>query len=217
MDEVKILKQDVMPVHALPVFKEETDFVLTKDELDIVLNQDYHSTKQSGKNGVKISKTDKVLEDEKLQRVKIFILSRFNYYVENVLQIQNCFYLTQSWSAINGKDSTHHLHAHPNTILSCVYYAVANPDNGGELRLKMQRSRLQEGFYFSYEKKEPNVFNSHATDIKVKTGDIVMFPGWVDHESLPNKSDEQRLIIGTNYFAVGKLGKVENKEFIEIG
>ena len=217
MDEIKILKQDVMPVHALPVFKEETNFVLTKDELDIVLNQDYHTTKQSGKNGVKISVSDKLLEDEKLQRVKVFILSRFNYYVENVLQIQNCFYLTQSWSAINGKDSTHHLHAHPNTILSCVYYAVANPDNGGELRLKMQRSRLQEGFYFSYEKKEPNVFNSHATDIKVKTGDIVMFPGWVDHESLPNKSDEQRLVIGTNYFAVGKLGKVENKEFIEIG
>ena len=138
-------------------------------------------------------------------------------YKRQILQIENCFYLTQSWSAINGKDSTHHLHAHPNTILSCVYYAAANPDNGGELRLKMQRSRLQEGFYFAYDKKEPNVFNSHATDIKVKTGDIVMFPGWVDHESLPNKSDEQRLIIGTNYFAVGKLGKVENKEFIEIG
>ena len=217
MEEVKILKQEVMPIHALPVYKEETNFILTKDELDTVLNQDYHTTKQSGKNGVKISKTDKVLEDEKLHRVKIFILSRFNHYVEKILQIENCFYLTQSWSAINGKDSTHHLHAHPNTILSCVYYAAANPDNGGELRLKMQRSRLQEGFYFAYDKKEPNVFNSHATDIKVKTGDIVMFPGWVDHESLPNKSDEQRLIIGTNYFAVGKLGKVENKEFIEIG
>ena len=217
MDEIKILKQDVMPVHALPVFKEETNFVLTKDELDIVLNQDYHTTKQSGKNGVKISKSDTVLENEKLQRVKIFILSRFNHYVENILQIKNCFYLTQSWSAINGKDSTHHLHTHPNTILSCVYYANASQDDGGELRLKMQRSRLQEGFYFSYEKKEPNIFNSHVTDIKVKTGDIVMFPGWVDHESLPNKSDEQRLVIGTNYFAVGKLGKVENKEFIEIG
>ena len=87
MDEIKILKQDVMPVHALPVFKEETNFVLTKDELDIVLNQDYHTTKQSGKNGVKISKSDTVLENEKLQRVKIFILSRFNHYVENILQI----------------------------------------------------------------------------------------------------------------------------------
>ena len=217
MEEVKILKQDVMPVHALPVYKEETNFILTKDELDTVLNQDYHITKQSGKNGVKISKTDKVLEDEKLHRVKIFILSRFNHYVEKILQIENCFYLTQSWSAINGKDSTHHLHAHPNTILSCVYYAAANPDNGGELRLQFQRSRLQEGFYFAYEKKEPNVFNSHATDIKVKTGDVVIFPGWVDHRTLPNKSDDERIIIGTNYFAVGKLGKEANKEFIEIG
>ena len=75
MDEIKILKQDVMPVHALPVFKEETNFVLTKDELDIVLNQDYHTTKQSGKNGVKISKSDTVLEDEKLQRVKTLLLN----------------------------------------------------------------------------------------------------------------------------------------------
>ena len=215
MDNTKILNQEIMPLHALPVYKEETSFVLTRDEIDIVLNEKYRLS-TSGES-VKISVSDKLLEDEKLQRVKVFILSRFNYYVENVLQIQNCFYLTQSWSAINGKDSKHHLHTHPNTILSCVYYANASQDDGGELRLKMQRSRLQEGFYFSYEKKEPNIFNSHVTDIKVKTGDIVMFPGWVDHESLPNKSDEQRLIIGTNYFAMGQLGKHKNKDYIEIG
>jgi len=215
MDNTKILNQEIMPLHALPVYKEETNFVLTKEEMEVVLGQEYRLS--TGGKDVKITTSDTVLNNEKLNRVKIFILSRFNYYVENILQIKNCFYLTQSWSAINGKDSTHHLHAHPNTILSCVYYAAANPDNGGELRLKMQRSRLQEGFYFSYEKKEPNVFNSHATDIKVKTGDIVMFPGWVDHESLPNKSDEQRLIIGTNYFAMGQLGKHENKDYIEIG
>ena len=39
MSEVKILKQDIMPVDALPLYKEETDFVLTKDELDVVLNE----------------------------------------------------------------------------------------------------------------------------------------------------------------------------------
>ena len=81
----------------------------------------------------------------------------------------------------------------------------------------MHRSRLQEGFYFSYEKKKPNIFNSHLTDIKVKTGDLVIFPGWVDHKSLPNQSDEERVIIGTNYFVTGKLGKHENKDYIEIG
>ena len=215
MDNTKILNQEIMPLHALPVYKEETNFVLTEEEMEVVLNQEYRLS--TGGKDVKITTSDTVLDNEKLNRVKIFILKRFNHYVENVLQIENCFYVSQSWSAINGKDSTHHLHAHPNTILSCVYYAAANPDNGGELRLKMQRSRLQEGFYFAYEKKEPNVFNSHATDIKVKTGDVVIFPGWVDHRTLPNKSDDERIIIGTNYFAVGKLGKEANKEFIEIG
>ena len=137
--------------------------------------------------------------------------------MENVLQIENCFYVSQSWCATNGKGSSHHLHAHPNTILSCVYYANASHDDGGELQLKFQRSRLQEGFFFSYERKEPNIFNTRATDIKVKTGDIVIFPGWVDHKSLPNKSDDERIIIGTNYFAMGQLGKHENKDYIEIG
>ena len=215
MDNTKILNQEIMPLHALPVYKEETNFVLTKDELNVLLKQEYRLG-TSGEN-VKITTSDTLLENDKLKRVKIFILSRFNHYVENVLQIENCFYLTQSWCAMNGKESSHHLHTHPNTILSCVYYANASHDDGGELQLKFQRSRLQEGFFFSYERKEPNIFNTRATDIKVKTGDIVIFPGWVDHQSLPNKSDDERIIIGTNYFAMGQLGKHENKDYIEIG
>ena len=31
---MNILKQEVIPLHALPVFKESTDFVLTKDEMN---------------------------------------------------------------------------------------------------------------------------------------------------------------------------------------
>ena len=65
--------------------------------------------------------------------------------------------------------------------------------------------------------KETKIFKTRATYIKVKTGDIVIFPGWVDHQSLPNKSDDERIIIGTNYFAMGQLGKHENKDYIEIG
>ena len=215
MDNTKILNQEIMPLHALPVYKEETNFVLTKEEMEVVLNQEYRLS--TGGKDVKITTSDTVLDNEKLNRVKIFILKRFNHYVENVLQIENCFYVSQSWCAMNGKGSSHHLHAHPNTILSCVYYANASHDDGGELQLKFQRSRLQEGFFFSYERKEPNIFNTRATDIKVNTGDIVIFPGWVDHQSLPNKSDDERIIIGTNYFAMGQLGKHENKDYIEIG
>ena len=215
MSEVKILKQDIMPVDALPLYKEETDFVLTKDELDVVLNE--KCEQGDGGTDVKISTTDNLLKNEKLQRVKTFILSRFNHYVENVLMIENCFYLTQSWSAINEKGSNHHLHVHPNTVLTCVYYAAANPDSGNELHLKWTKSRLQEAFFFSYKRKNFNIFNSPSTVLKVKTGDIVMFPGWINHKSLENKSYEKRIIIGTNYFVMGKLGTFEHKDYIEVG
>ena len=44
-----------------------------------------------------------------------------------------------------------------------------------------------------------------------------MFPGWINHKSLENKSDEKRIIIGTNYFVMGKLGTFEHKDYIEVG
>ena len=37
MDNTKILNQEIMPLHALPVYKEETNFVLTEEEMKIPL------------------------------------------------------------------------------------------------------------------------------------------------------------------------------------
>ena len=34
--------------------------------------------------------------------------------------------MTQSWTTINDKGNSHHQHNHPNTILSCVYYAITS-------------------------------------------------------------------------------------------
>ena len=67
-----------------------------------------------------------ILEDERLLRVKTHILTIFNDYVTNHLQIQNQFYLTQSWTAINQKGDAHHSHIHPNCVFSCVYYVTKN-------------------------------------------------------------------------------------------
>ena len=48
--------------------------------------------KAESKQGNAISKSAEVLEDERLLRVKTHILSVFNDYVVNHLQIQNQFY-----------------------------------------------------------------------------------------------------------------------------
>ena len=79
--------------------------------------------KALSKQGNAISKSAEVLEDEKLLRLKTHILTVFNDYVVNHLQIENQFYLTQSWTAINHKGDAHHSHIHPNTVfVACIMY-----------------------------------------------------------------------------------------------
>ena len=202
---------ELIPFHALPIYKESSDLILNKDEMDVIVGGEFRQA--LSKQGNAISKSAEVLEDERLLRVKTHILTVFNDYVTNHLQIQNQFYLTQSWTAINHKGDAHHSHIHPNTVFSCVYYVQAN---SGDLQIKMPVSRIQEGYNLSYNVVQQNIFNSRTINLSVKTGDIVIFPGWCEHQALPNEDDTPRIILGTNYFATGSLGKDENKDLITI-
>ena len=202
---------ELIPFHALPIYKESSDFILNKDEMDIIVGGEFRQA--LSKQGNAISKSAEVLEDKGLQRVKTHILTVFNDYVVNHLQIQNQFYLTQSWTAINQKGDAHHSHIHPNCVFSCVYYVQAN---SGDLQIKMPISRIQEGYNVSYKVLQQNIFNSRTINLSVKTGDIVIFPGWCEHQALPNEDDEPRIILGTNYFLTGTFGDYDNKDEITI-
>ena len=202
---------ELIPFHALPIYKESSDLILNKDEMDVIVGGEFRQA--LSKQGNAISKSAEVLEDKGLQRVKTHILTVFNDYVVNHLQIQNQFYLTQSWTAINQKGDAHHSHIHPNCVFSCVYYVQAN---SGDLQIKMPVSRIQEGYNLSYNVIQQNIFNSRTINLSVKTGDIVIFPGWCEHQALPNQDDSPRIILGTNYFVTGSFGDYDNKDLITI-
>ena len=203
---------EIIPFHALPIYKESTDFELNDvEKTEILLGGEFR--KALSDKGNALSKSAEILESEKLLRVKNFILSKFDNFVTNHLQIKNQFCLTQSWSAVNHKGDAHHLHLHPNTVFSCVYYAQAN---SGDFQIKMPMSRIQDGYNFSYKILQNNIFNSRTYNASVKTGDILIFPGWLEHQALPNEDDAPRIIIGTNYFVKGILGDYDNKDQIEI-
>ena len=203
----------ITPFHGLPISKEETDFRLNKDEFDFVLNKTKYVDSTSSSGGVKISKDTNILWGEQMSRVSNFITDKVLSFVEKVLEIEDEFGMTQSWSTINSKGDYHHQHNHPNTILSCVYYAQAN---SGDFQIKMPKSRIQEGFNFSYKIKQPNSFNSSLAHYTVKTGDLIIFPGHLNHYSLPNNSDEPRIMIGSNFFIEGLIGEEEKYEQIYI-
>tara|TARA_B100000427_G_C15481078_1_gene583018 strand:+ start:459 stop:1070 length:612 start_codon:yes stop_codon:yes gene_type:complete len=203
------MTEELIPFHALPIYKQSTDFLLTEEEKNIVLEGQFSRQKK----GNSISKNVEVLENKNLFRVKNFILSKFDNFITNHLQIENQFVLTQSWISVNYKGDAHHLHTHNNTIFSCVYYIQAN---SGDLQIKTPLSRIQEGYNFSYNVLNKNIFNWNEYNISVKTGDIIIFPGWLEHQALPNQNEEPRIILGTNYFIKGTIGNRENVNQIKI-
>ena len=72
---------ELIPFHALPIYKESSDFVLNKDEMDVIVDGEFRQA--LSKQGNAISKSAEILEDERLQRVKTHILTVFNDYVVN--------------------------------------------------------------------------------------------------------------------------------------
>ena len=203
----------IIPFHALPISREETDFILNESEFDFILNKSDYRDSTSITGGVRLSKDADILRHEQMSRVKKFIVDKVLDFKNNVLQIEDDFTMSQSWTTINNKGDSHHEHNHPNTILSCVYYAQAD---SGDFQIKMSKSRLQEGFNFSYNIKQQNQFNSAIYNCQVKTGVIVIFPGHLNHLSLPSTSDKPRIMIGSNFFIEGLVGKEENYEQIYI-
>lgn len=90
----------------------------------------------------------------------------------------------RSWVTYCAKNTWGHLHNHNDCMISGVYYYQTD-ENSGKLRLY---SPLQ----FS------RGYNNNFLDIQPEQGSIVMFPGWMGHEILPNHSDNMRISIAFN-------------------
>ena len=72
-----------------------------------------------------------VLKQKKLNNIKTQITKHIKQYFDKVMCIDdNVFpYITQSWINFTKEGEFHHLHAHPNSIISGVLYIDADKDN----------------------------------------------------------------------------------------
>ena len=59
---------ELIPFHALPIYKKSTDFILTDDEKSVIVDGEFR--KALSKQGNAISKSAEILDNEKLARVK---------------------------------------------------------------------------------------------------------------------------------------------------
>ena len=201
---------ELLNLKAIPIAYERNVYHLDKKELNVVKKIKY---KKSGYAALSVSKTISLLENKTLASLKKFIIEKAEEYTQNILEIKDQIYLTQSWSTLNTTNVFHPPHDHPNTFISLVYYAQCKD---GYLFFDLNTTSLRECFNFDYAINKFNIYNSQNWTLPVKTGDIVLFPGHIRHGSLPNKSREPRIVIGANFFIKGTLGSEEKVSLITI-
>ena len=210
MNDIKV---NIVNFAACPLVHTSTDFRVTNRERFVLDEMAGFEGASSKEYGVDVSKNHTLLESYGMNRVKDFMVNFTKDFVRDTLKIKQEFYLTQSWATKNAKGARHHEHIHPNTLLSCVYYVQAD---SGELTISTDRNGLFPNFDFNFELEEFNNFNSKSWTFQVKTGDMVLFPGHLNHSSTPNESDNDRIAIGANFFTRGMFGSYENTDLIEI-
>ena len=194
---------------AIPVAYDRNVYHLNKKELNVIKKTQYREPQ----NGFYLSETSSLLENKTLASLKKFIIEKAEEYTRDVLEIKDKIYLTQSWSTINTTNSSHKLHAHLNTFISIVYYAQCR---GGHTYFDLNASPIREGFNFQYTVTKGNIYNSQTWKFPVRTGDIMLFPGHIRHGSTPNRSQQNRIIVGANFFIKGKLGSEKDVSLITI-
>ena len=203
-------KYELIPFCGYPILILETKELLNKSELTFLKNL---KTTLHSKNNFRLTDSVNIINNTELRRIKDFIWKNFCNYLDYFLEIENQFYMCNSWATFQKKENFHNSHNHSNAVFSSAFYVES--DNN-VLQFSVPKSKIQEGFNFDYNVKNYNVFNSSTWDLKVKTGDMVFFPGELRHESAIHKSNTDRIMIGSSYFMKGEIGFADGYNTINI-
>jgi uncharacterized protein (TIGR02466 family) len=180
---------------------------LRREEVETLKNIQLDN--QYGDDGNHLSKDVHILEKYNLYRIKTLCDQYVNHYIEDIIGITDKFKMFKSWLSMNVKGTKHLAHSHRNTMVSCILYfdefmseEVMAPISFGQDGL----DQIFKTFQFQFNVKERNQYNNNILTVYPKTNTMIIFPGWIKHETEEAKSMTKRYCIGTNYFFEGETG-----------
>jgi len=191
-------------IFGVPIVKMENIYLMNNEEINYIKNLPL-VTQNKDDESTKVSKDLFLLNNHSIfNNIKNFIDECAKKFVDEVICVDNNFEITHSWIARSTKK--HKKHDHKNTIFSIVYYVQA--DNA-IIRFFRERNFVTKSFNCDVNYNKFNIFNSTNVDFEVKTGDIIIFPGYILHEGI-NDSNNEKIILGANYFIRGDVGNYNN-------
>ena len=151
------------------------------------------------------SRDKHVLNALPMQDIRTMIEGHLASYLDTVFKTTNDVRLkiTQSWLTLSGKDQAHHIHTHPNSVVSGVLYINLAQVDG----INFYRDEDQN--WFELLRNEETYYSATQYFIQASIGDLLLFPSNIRHGVPPVREDIERTSLSFNTFFSGKLGQDE--------
>lgn len=118
--------------------------------------------------------------------------------------------VTQSWINYSEKGQHHHKHAHPNSLVSGVFYVNTNPDD----RIYFYRNGWQQ---IKFPTDNWNIYNSDSWWFEAITGRLILFPSSLEHMVPTVQGEDVRISLSFNTFPVGTVGDEMSLTALQLG
>jgi len=181
---------------------------LTELEMEFIKYQERYPNE-----GNITSKDRKILKNKELTELRGFIEDSMIEYFKNIHapKYDVSLYITQSWANYTEKGQYHHKHAHPNSIVSGVFYPQADSSVDKIYFYKDGYERIK------FPASEYNFYNSDSWWFEVGAGDLILFPSHLMHMVQTKEDDATRISIAFNTFVKGYIGSDESLTGLNLG
>jgi len=202
---------NICNLSAIPVFITQLtdDEKITREEYETLTSIKLLKRETEKSFSTMLSESSHVLDDPLLANIKKTKDKYVNYYLNEILGVDNKFSMTSSWLTMNQNGSSHERHSHGNVILSCVLYFCENLSDESMSSFYISQKGLDyvfQNFQFQYKIEKFNEYNSPNLTIPTKSNLLIVFPGWMLHGSEPMNKNTKRYCIGSNYFLNDHVG-----------
>ena len=197
------MKSNINGIFPNPIYISKIDRKLTPLELKFV---DKHKKDSHKNDGNITSNNNYILNEKTFANIKKELDLRVQDYFDKVVSPANNItpYITQSWLNYTEKNQYHHKHAHPNSLVSGVFYINCHEEHD---KIKFFNDNYKT---IKLEVKDWNLYNSETWWFPVKTGDVILFPSSLTHMVETKEGDNTRISLAFNVFIKGTVGNNKN-------
>jgi len=187
----------------IPIYSDK--IILNEKEIFYFLNLEYKKLNQE--YGYK-TKNNYVLDNDSIKTVKNQVLNHLNIFLFDYLKIKKNvnFKMLNSWCTRYETKANANGHLHSNSLFSGVFYIKVNKFSG---QVRFHKNNFWRNLLpkcVNVEFDESNEFNGEYWQTLPEVGDLLLFPSFLEHSTLPNESNEERFCCAFNFYLEGQIG-----------